>query len=252
MPIIKSYGWKKDKPDPRDFKYSAPVEIVKSLPSAVDLRGLLPPPYDQGQLGSCTANATAAAFEFCQRKEKLFEFIPSRLFIYWNTRDLEGDTQEDAGGELRDAAKAIGTYGVCPEKVWPYEIARFAAKPSIACYTIGRFNKAIAYHSVPQTLEQMRGCLAEGYPFTAGIMVYEGFESSSTALTGVVELPHPGEQQIGGHAILVVGYQDNSRIFICRNSWGTDWGQQGYFTIPYDYLTNPDLASDFWTIRIVR
>jgi len=97
----------------------------------------------------------------------------------------------------------------------------------------------------------MRGCLAAGYPFVFGFTVYESFETQDMAHSGVLQMPQPDEQVLGGHAGLAVGYDDASQRFIVRNSWGTDWGQAGYFTMPYAYLTTRGLASDFWTMRIV-
>ena len=84
-----------------------------------------------------------------------------------------------------------------------------------------------------------------------GFTVYESFESQEVAKTGVVPMPAPGEQVVGGHAVLAVGYDDSAQTFMVRNSWGTGWGQAGYFTMPYAYLTTRGLSSDFWTIRIV-
>lgn len=98
----------------------------------------------------------------------------------------------------------------------------------------------------------MKGCLASGYPFVFGFSVYESFESQAVAQTGIVPMPSPNEQLLGGHAVLAVGYDDEQGRFIVRNSWGKDWGMEGYFTIKYDYLLNDNLADDFWTIRRVE
>ena len=98
----------------------------------------------------------------------------------------------------------------------------------------------------------MKGCLASGYPFIFGFTVYESFESAQVAQTGHVPLPQEGEQVLGGHAVCAVGYDDANQWFIARNSWGTGWGMQGYFTLPYTYLTSRSLSSDFWTVRVVQ
>jgi C1A family cysteine protease len=95
----------------------------------------------------------------------------------------------------------------------------------------------------------MRSCLAEGFPFVFGFTVYASFESAKVANTGVVPMPVLAEKVLGGHAVLAVGYNDKQKRFLVRNSWGTGWGMSGYFTIPYAYLTDSNLADDMWTIR---
>jgi C1A family cysteine protease len=250
---IKKYGWVPDLPDHRDFLYSAPQAVLGAkLPKSVDLRPKCPPIYDQGQLGSCTGNAIAGAFQFEQMKQNIPNWIPSRLFIYYNERVIEGSVSSDNGAQIRDGVKSISTTGVCPEKDWPYDITKFAVKPpDPPCYIDAAKNTVTSYQRVPQILNQMKGCLASGYPFVFGFSVYESFESTQVAQTGHAPVPHPGEKQIGGHAVLAVGYEDAHQWFIARNSWGTGWGMQGYFTIPYTYLTDSNLADDFWTIRLV-
>src|SRR4028119_1058107 len=246
------YGWIPDTPDVRDLKYSAPQLVVKNLPPKVDLRAQLPPVYAQGSIGSCTAQSICAAFHFCQMKEKLYNFAPSRLFTYYTTRDLEGTVNEDSGAMLRDTIKSINKFGACPESIWPYDINKLTVKPTPTCYDTASRHTAVSYYQVSQNLNQMKGCLAEGYPFAFGMTVYDSFEGDEVAKTGVVQMPSPDEQVVGGHAVLVVGYDDSQQIFIVRNSWGSEWGMGGYFTLPYAYIVNPDLASDFWTLRRVR
>ena len=248
---IKRYGWVRDLPDHRDHLYSVPMEVLQVLPTQVDLRAQCPPVYDQGQLGSCTANAIAAAIEFDRMKQGMPDFMPSRLFIYYNERDMEGTVQSDSGAQIRDGIKSVATLGDCPESEWKYDISQFATKPPASCYSDAAKVKAVSYSSVLQSLNQMKGCLAAGYPFVFGFTVYDAFESSRVAETGVLQMPGPGEQMVGGHAVLAVGYDDGQQRFIVRNSWNTTWGMQGYFTMPYSYLTDPNLADDLWTIRII-
>src|SRR4051812_29322339 len=232
--------------------YSAPEPVLAKLPRAVDLRDTCPPPYDQGQLGSCTANAIAGAFEFDERKQGLGDFMPSRLFIYYNERAMEGTIDTDAGAMIRDGIKSVAKLGVCPETIWDYDIPRFRERPPGEAYEQALEHQVVVYRRVLNRLHQMQACLAQGYPFVFGFTVYESFESDEVAKTGVVPLPPRTEQVIGGHAVLAVGYDDAEQRFIVRNSWGPNWGDGGYCHMPYAYLSDPQLARDFWAIYSVE
>jgi C1A family cysteine protease len=218
-----------------------------------DLRSKCPPVYDQGQLGSCTANAIAGAIQFNRRKQKLKpDFVPSRLFIYYNERVMEHSVQSDNGAQIRDGIKSVAKQGDCPETDWPYDPSKFATKPSATAYKDALKYQALQYQRVPQVLNQLKGCLASGYPFVFGFSVYDAFESDVVAKTGVLTMPGPKEKLLGGHAVLAVGYDDTKQVFIVRNSWGSSWGIKGYFTMPYAYLTDSNLADDIWTIRLIE
>ena len=249
---IQGYGWNPDLPDGRDLLYAAPPEVVSALPSQVDLRPQCPPVYDQGQLGSCTANAIAAALEFDQLKEGEQASTPSRLFIYYNERAMEGTVGSDAGAQIRDGVKSVNQQGAPPETDWPYDITKFAEKPPQKAYDDAAQHESVLYQRLTPILGQLKGCLASGFPFVLGFVVYESFESQQVAQTGEASLPQAGEQQIGGHAVLAVGYDESQQRFLIRNSWGAGWGMGGYFTLPYPYLLQPTLSSDFWTIRSVK
>ena len=177
--------------------------------------------------------------------------MPSRLFIYYNERVMEGTVSQDSGAQIRDGVKSVATLGAPPETDWPYDIAKFAQKPPPKAYSDAKQDLVTAYSRVTQDLLQMQGCLADGYPFVFGFTVYESFESDAVAQTGVVPMPASGEKVVGGHCVVAVGYDDSQRRFIIRNSWGTGWGMKGYCTMPYEYLLNSHLANDFWTIRSV-
>ena len=245
------YGWVPDLPDARDHLYAAPPEFLTALPPQVDLRGQCPAVYDQRQLGSCTANAIAGAFEFDLLRQKAADFMPSRLFIYYNERVMENTVGSDAGAQIRDGIKSVAKQGVCPESEWPYDIAKFADQPPAQCYTDALNHRVTSYQHVAQLLNQLKGCLADGNPFVFGIAVYASFESDQVAQTGEVPMPAPGEQLLGGHAVLAVGYDDSTQRFTVRNSWGSGWGMSGYFTLPYAYLIDRSLSSDFWTLLTV-
>jgi len=250
---IARYGWLPDLPDHRDQLYAAPAELAAAPPPKVDLRAECPPVYDQGQLGSCTATAIAAAVQFDRMKQKLAPmFTPSRLFIYYNERALEHTIDSDSGAQIRDGVKSVARQGDCPETEWPYVISKFRSRPPARCYKDALKYIVVLYQRLNQTLNQLKGCLASGYPFVFGFTVYQGFESALVARTGHASLPQAGEPAIGGHAVVGVGYDDTKQWFLVRNSWGARWGIKGYFTLPYAYVTDNNLADDFWTIRVVQ
>jgi C1A family cysteine protease len=256
---IKRFGWVPDLPDARDHLYAAPLRALGKLPDKVDLRSQCPKEvYDQGQLGSCTGNAIACAVQFGRIKQKMANaqtMIPSRLFIYYNERTMEGSVNQDSGAQIRDGIKSVAKAGVCFEKganSWPYDIKKFTKKPPAACYKTALSNQVVQYSRVVTSATQLKGCLASGYPFVFGFTVYESFEGNEVAKTGKVPMPSPKEQVLGGHAVIAVGYDDGQQRFIVRNSWGPNWGMKGYFTIPYQYLTDTNLADDFWTVRMVE
>ncbi|WP_428329544.1 C1 family peptidase [Mucilaginibacter sp.] len=251
----KHYGWNPDLPDNRDMQYAVvrPDALATPLPPSVDLRAKCPPVYDQGQLGSCTANAIAGAFQFELIKQSLPSFNPSRLFIYYNERVMEGHPKTDSGAQIRDGIKSVATQGVCNETAWPYIITKFAVKPAKALYTAALKNLALQYTRLNNTvINELKSCLAAGSPFVFGFTVYQSFESDVVAKTGIMPMPAPNESVLGGHAVMAVGYDDAKSAFIVRNSWGNGWGLQGYFYMPYAYITNANLADDFWTITSVE
>jgi C1A family cysteine protease len=248
---VAGYGWTPDLPDVRDLQFTAAPEVVKELPPKVDLREECPLVYDQGQLGSCTANAIGGALEFDQGKQKKTEFVPSRLFIYYCEREVENTIDSDSGAQIRDGIKCVNAIGAPPETDWPYEISKFRDKPSDAAYNEAKLAQALEYKRVQRTLDEMKGCLAEGFPFVFGFAVYESFESDEVTKTGVAQMPAADEALKGGHAVMAVGYDDSEERLLVRNSWGDGWGMEGYFTLPYGYLTERGLSSDFWAIRSV-
>jgi C1A family cysteine protease len=264
------FGWRRDVPDHRDFLYGAPPRTLLALPPHVDLRtakpALLPAVYDQGRIGSCTANAIAAAVQFDRKKSgEAPDFIPSRLFIYYNERSIEHDVPYDRGAQIRDGIKTVVKLGVCPETMWSYDdtpadpdTEQFAPgtkageKPTASCFAEAKRFEALAYLRIVQNLQQLCGCLAEGFPFVFGISVYRSFWDDKGTPRTTIPLPSRTElaaQPIGGHAILAVGYDDHKSVVICRNSWGPDAQDHGYFYLPYSYVSDATLASDFWTIR---
>jgi C1A family cysteine protease len=261
---IARYGWKPDLPDQRDYSFIVPASLVQSITPSLDLRPQCPPVYDQGQIGSCTANAIAAALQFDMMKQGTGVIMPSRLFIYYNERAMEGTVGSDAGAYIRDGIKSVASQGDCPEDEWTYDAtpagsggvfppdAKAATRPNQQCYDDAIKHKAMSYQSVDRNLTDMKGCLFAGYPFIFGFTVYESFESPEVvAGTGDVPMPKAGEKILGGHAVLAVGYDDDDQLFIGRNSWGESWGDAGYFYMPYAYLLDDNFSDDFWTVRLV-
>lgn len=245
---LRLYSWQPDLPDVHDYLYAERLATPIAVPATTDLRASCPPVEDQGQLGSCTANALAGAMEFLHRKEANDKTDLSRLFIYYNERVIEGTVKSDSGAQLRDGVASLAKQGVCPELECPYTISHFKQKPSAKAYRDAQAYKISQYVRL-QTLDDMQHCLASGYPFVFGFTVYASFESDEVAKTGVVNLPATAEKMLGGHAVMAVGYDQPTQRFIVRNSWGPDWGLAGYFTMPFTYLENRQLSDDFWTIR---
>ena len=196
MTRARSYGWKRDLADPRDFRFTPPpVGFVP--PRSAFLADVLPPAYDQAQLGSCTANAIAGLVQFVRRRERLQDFVPSRLMIYFDERVIEGTVPDDAGASLRDGLASVAKQGVCPEAFWPYIPANFTIKPPAHCYASAMSDCALAYARVAQDLTEMQHALARGNPFVVGFSVYDSFESNATAQSGRVDMPGSGEKPSG-------------------------------------------------------
>jgi C1A family cysteine protease len=268
-------GWLRDLPDFRD--YTPDHETVKpqletigvadaeavSLPATIDLRPYCSPIENQGSLGSCTANATVGLVEYFERRAHGRFIDASRLFLYKATRDLLHWTG-DTGAYLRSTMGALALFGVPPEEYWPYNIANFDIEPSSFLFSFAGNYKAIQYYRLDPTgtppatlLARIKGNLVHGLPPVFGFTVYNSISQAAT--TGKIPYPVAGDRVIGGHAMLVVGYDDNMRItnqtsgastigaLIVRNSWGPAWGDHGYGYLPYDYVTHR-LAVDFWSL----
>jgi C1A family cysteine protease len=261
---ISRLGWVRDLPDPRDHVYSAPLAALQALPQAVDLQPIFPI-YDQGRIGSCTANALAGAVQFDRLKTgQSPDFVPSRLFIYYNERVIEGDPGNDGGAQLRDGIKTLQQQGVCPETEWPYDDApapydggpfpigsKPATHPPQTCFDDAVNYVILNYQRLNQNLSQLQGCLAAGYPFVFGFTVFDGWYNENPR-PSIIPVPSQTDSPVGGHAVLCVGYDNTKSLFKIRNSWGPTEGDNGYFYMPYAYVTEPTLANDLWVINSVK
>ena len=245
------YGYIKDARDERDFPFMAPRGV--QLPTRVSLKTTpkYPGAYDQLSEGSCVGQGCAFVFQFLHIKEGLENWVPARNMIYYNARVLEGTVNEDVGCQIRDGVKSLNRWGVCPESLWKYDVSKFAVEPSKQAYAEAMKHRAIQYHRVPRTLYAMKSVLASGLPFVFGTQLYESFESDEVARTGVVMMPRDGEQEIGGHCMACVGYDEKTKRWDVRNSWGTGWGQKGHCTMPFDYLIS-SLTTDIWVLTFVK
>ena len=248
--IKRVYKLKPDTEDLRDRVFrSTRFKTITVLPKAVDIRTGCSPIVDQGSLGSCTANAIASGLREYWEKQAGKLTSLSRLWLYWQERNIEGSVNEDAGAEIRDGMKVLQQLGCAPETDWPYDITKFTQTPPTEDTTDAAPFKVNEYHRVTD-LTTLKTALAEGYPVVLGIDVYESFETTQVAQTGIVPLPNSREQLLGGHAVLAVGYKDDvgnidQGVVIVRNSWGEGWGDKGYFYLPYSYFAK--YVADMWT-----
>ena len=243
-------NWVRQKPDSRDIPYK--LSPLVTLPESVDLRQWCSPVDDQGQLGSCTGNSIAGAIDLVDRKYNSKQTQVSRLFIYYYERVMEGDVGTDGGAQIRDGIKVTYTYGAPLETLWPYNISKFTVAPSSAAVADAATRKVTLYEAAAD-FNAVQNALASGYPVVIGFDVYSSFESQQVATTGMMPYPNVNQEQLlGGHAVCIVGYDNTKNYFIVRNSWGTSWGDNGYFYMPYQVIQNTNMSSDFWVIKSVN
>ncbi len=236
-------GLKRDVVDVRDLfyhRYNVTLPEECQLPDI----GFI---YDQGELGSCTAQAASAAFRYELKRQGQPDFPPSRLFLYYCERMLEGTTGSDSGASIRDSVKAMSRYGLCNEAIYPYDINKFSSKPDTECFIEAKRERALKYKRIAKDISLMKECIAAGFPFVFGIDVYDSFMN---AQNGMIPMPSTSSKLLGGHALLAVGYSNPTGYFRVQNSWGDNWGDKGYCSIPYEYFTSPH-TSDIWQLLFV-
>lgn len=242
------YGCLEDDIDERDWPYKS---IIRGrLPCRVDLRKCCSPVEDQGPIGSCVAHGIVGNLEerliHCQVK---YEDL-SRLYMYYVARYLQNETQIDSGCSIRTALKALKKYGCCAERLWEYKPDLFRIKPPQECYEDAKRYCNVAYYRV-DSLKAVKKALAQGDPIIMGATLFDSFESDVVEHSGIVPMPKDGENEVGRHCMLIVGFMDATEQFIVRNSWGNKWGLKGYCMMPYKYIGNRELVSDLWVLKIV-
>lgn len=238
-------GWQPDRPDHRDRMFLVSGAAVGSSCDNSDQVSRI---EDQGELGSCTANASTSAMEALAKKNGIALPELSRLFVYYYTRKVDGTpVTEDAGATIRNTMKSLVVFGACAEKLWPYNIEAFSKAPTFRAVRDGQDHRIVRYYRCP-TLVTVRAAIASGGTVVGGFSVPEGMLSESCARTGIVPAPGEGQGFVGGHAVHFVGYNDADRLVKFQNSWGEGWGKGGFGFLPYDFFEQK-IAGDCWTIR---
>lgn len=249
-----SFGYIPDVADPRDYRFS--VSLQSNI-QPIDLSAEFPPIRNQGNIGSCTAFAATAMFEYVRKKQRLYPWSASPLFTYYATRKITNRVDQDNGAAARDALKSVVNFGATKEECWPYDVTQFTINPPVSAWEDAEKHQALVYYSIDQTRFNLLGCLADGYPFMFGAKLYQSFIDTQTTFMVHNYLPMPDtskEQHVGNHCMLAVGFTEyNGSTYVkVRNSWGNSVGLGGYHNMPIEYLLNPSLCMDFWTIRLTE
>lgn len=245
--VEKPLGYVPDVVDNRDYIYNPTLSIS---PTPIFLISKLPPILDQGKLGSCVSNAVANSLRYIYSRLKKNNNNWSRLFNYYYTRVIENTVNIDNGCQIRNAFKVCNKTGSCYETVWPYTISKFKIQPSITAVNAAKKNIITKYNRVDQTRSAIQACLFSSNTVVVGFSCFTSLFSTYTTTTGNITYPIARERYLGGHCVLLVGYDDTTEKYTFMNSWGTKWGKKGFGTIPYSYLENPSLAGDFWTLTL--
>jgi C1A family cysteine protease len=247
-------GWKQDRAGVRDRAFvTHPRFALIQLPDSIDLSVEDPPVYDQGALGSCTGNGTAYVLAFAHHLAAKDSWITySRLFIYYNERVIEGTINDDAGAEIRDGVTSLLNLGAPPETLWPYDIDCFTSKPTAEAYQVAPNYLALKAYKVDNTDGlSIRKALAAGFPVVFGCVVYPQIEDLNIS-RDILPMPTALDRPIGGHCMVIVGYDDKTQLFRVRNSWGPGWGNKGYCRIPYAYIGDGKTTGDCWVVSSAK
>jgi len=240
-----NYVVNKDPYDYRDLYYRASNNNVKNK---VDLRVWCSPIEEQLHLGSCVGQSIIGAFELMLNKNYPDKYMDlSRLFVYYNARVIEGDPSIDSGVYVRDGIKAVNKWGVCSEDYWPYLTDKFSTIPDTKSYLDAKTRLIKNYHRI-KSIKDIISTVSAGYPVVTGIEVFGDFDNTGINSDPIISMPIETDNSLGGHAVTIVGYDNDKEYFICRNSYGEQWGDQGYFYMPYSYAEL--YVSDSWAFDI--
>jgi C1A family cysteine protease len=246
---VKRYGCIPDIPDQRDIWTTFPKTIEYYQTTDLRRTNFLPEISNQGELGSSVAHAILAAYIYCLKKESNYNDIDlSPQFIYYNQRLIAGTTESDSGSSIRDGIKVLERLGVCNEETYPYDLISFRDRPTDESYEFAYKNKhSIQYRRVRLLLEDIMKSISIKIPILMGFTVYDSFQHPDVTRTGVMPVPKPGEKIVGHHVTLIIGYDISKKYLLCRNSWGSTWGQGGYFWMPFPFVNSRN-CSDLWII----
>ncbi|MBQ7644615.1 MAG: C1 family peptidase, partial [Spirochaetales bacterium] len=211
--------------------------------TSVDLRGNFTSVKNQGALGSCLSHALVSIYEYFLRCNGLNAPDLSELFLYYNARLEQGDEAIDEGSNIQASMSALSTQGICMEEEWPYAEDKFRVRPPDSAYQDAATRKVKESLNVALTVDDIKSALEDGFPVAISVNLYESFTSGHG---GFIPLPAEDEKQSenhGRHAMVICGFSEEDKLFIVRNSWGTQFGDAGYCYMPYAYITNPDLTN---------
>lgn len=217
----------------------------------VDLRAKLGTVYDQGEVGSCTANAICGAFRMLESDKS---FQPSRLYVYAKERmmDYPGQPLTDSGSDAALGLSWVAKTGVCSEGLWPYNVQKVNTVPPSSCDVDAKNHKITGIFDLSQRKgsksisKQIEIALDSSLPVLLAFSVYESFFSADVARTGIVPMPNQRTEELnGGHEVLIVGYKPLVKQFIVANSWASTWGDNGFFYLPYSFVEDPNLCFEF-------
>lgn len=247
MPQVKrKLGLIPQGPDARDIPAKVPEDFLRALPPRKFKITQLPKPFDQGSLGSCTANMILGMVQYLRNRQGLSQKIFSRLAQYYWTRVVMGTVNSDSGASIRDTFKTMNKQGAAVEALWPYLVSKFKEKPNAATVADAAKRKTIGYGAVDQTEIAVKTQIAAGNPVGFGFAVWSSFYNIGK--DGLMKMPDVARERIEGyHAVYAYGYDDDEQMVYIRNSWGSGWGLGGDFKMPYKFFFDRAMTFDHWT-----